>query len=76
MNTLSREELVALVQKIMDAAGTEGELDAAMDLLTKCLPHPNPTDLVYYGDDSWSAEDIVDRALCHEPIRLGEDEAT
>ena len=67
---LSKEQLIALVTKIINAEGTEEELDQYEDLLQRNVPHPEVSDLIFYPDSEMTAEEIVERALAYEPIRL------
>ncbi len=63
----TREELIELVRKISDCAGTEEEIDAWLDELQQRVPHPAVTDLIYHGDRARTADEIVDLALAYRP---------
>ena len=67
-----RAELVSLVQKIINAEGTEEEQDEMLLLLKASVPDPKVSDLIYYppGGQDLSAEEVVDRALAYKPIQL------
>ena len=67
---LSRDQLVELVRRIMNAEGTEDEIDAWQDLLERNLLDPNVSDLIFYPDREMTAEEIVERALNYKAIRL------
>jgi hypothetical protein len=68
---LSREELIALVQRIMDSDGSEEEVDEMISLLQASVPHPEVTDLIFWPKHGEpSAEDVVDAALAYKPIQL------
>ncbi|WP_338139486.1 bacteriocin immunity protein [Paenibacillus thiaminolyticus] len=71
---LSNEELVKLVTDIMNAEGTEEEIDSMLDLLCKSVPHPSVSDLIFWNDEDLSPEEIVDIALTHQSIVLPEPE--
>ena len=72
MKNLSKIELIALVQRIMDADGTEEELDQMLDDLQGNLIHPGVSDLIYYPKNGEStAEEVVEEALAYKPIILG-----
>ncbi|WP_328039186.1 bacteriocin immunity protein [Halalkalibacterium halodurans] len=58
----SKEELIQLVEKIMNAEGTEEEIDRYMDVLEKIVSDPNVSDLTFWNDEELSAEEIVERA--------------
>lgn len=65
---LSRKELIELVKEIMSWKGTEEELFEKLDLLKKNVPHPNPSNLIYWDD--LTPEEIVDKALSYKSIKL------
>lgn len=67
---LPKEELVELVEKIMNAAGTEEEIDAMLDELRKNVPHPSVSDLIFWPEEELTAEEIVELALAFRPIVL------
>jgi hypothetical protein len=67
---INREELVKAVEKIMNADGTEKELDSLLDMLEKNVPHPNVNDLIFWNEEDLSAEEIVDEALNYKPFLL------
>jgi hypothetical protein len=67
---LSRDQLVELVRRIMNAEGTEDEIDAWQDLLERNVLDPNVSDLIFYPDREMTAEEIVERALNYKAIRL------
>ena len=75
---LSREELVAIVQRILDGEGTEEEQDRLVRLFEESVTHPGASDQIFWpnrrADGSWpepTAEEIVDAALAYKPIELG-----
>ena len=59
----SRAVLVDLVRRILEADGTEVEIEAYLSLLKDIVPHPAVDDLIYAPDASSDPEDIVDVAL-------------
>ncbi|MCX5014964.1 bacteriocin immunity protein [Streptomyces sp. NBC_00555] len=71
---MSREEAVALVQRIMDAEyADEGEADGWLDMLDRALTCPSGyvTDLIFWPEGrELSAADVVDLALAYRPIAL------
>lgn len=67
---LNREELITLVQKIMDAAGTEEETHVDLEILIKNVSDPKVTDYIYWSEEEMTAEQIVDKALQYNPILL------
>ena len=70
-NAPSREELVRLVQRVMDADGTGDELDRMLDRLQGSVPHPDVSGLIFWPDGAeLTAAEVVDRALAYRPIAL------
>ncbi len=69
-NRLRREELVALVKRLMSAEGTEQELDEIEKVVRANVSHPNISNLIYYPTVEMTAEEIVDVALKYQPLRL------
>jgi hypothetical protein len=72
----SRQDLIALVQHILDRPeASDQQLDVWLDQLKRHLPHPAPSDLIFWpsrnglGKDP-TAEEIVDKALSYKPIAL------
>ena len=67
---MTRDELVNLIRKIMEAEGTEAEIDGYMATVTSNVPHPNWTDLVFHDERDLTPEQMVDEALAYRPITL------
>ena len=67
---MSREELVLMVTKIMKADGTEEEVDELISALDRNVPHPAVTDLIFYSPELVTPEEIVDKALSYDPLRM------
>ena len=69
---MTKSELVELVRKIMNAEGTELELNQMIEKLEKNVPHPDVSDLIFYPDDEneVTPEKIVEKALSYSPIQL------
>lgn len=67
--SMTREELIAAVRRIMDVEGEAGELDELIDVVQANVPHPAVTDLIYWPPDGedLTPEEIVDRALAYRP---------
>lgn len=69
---MTREELIELAQKIMNAEGaTEEEYRANIHLFKANVPDPNAAN--YFFDMKYkdlSIEEIVDKALSYKPIQL------
>ena len=70
VNQLSREELIVLVKKIMEAAGTEEEHQNNINLLRQQVADPKVTDYIYWSKKEMTAEEVVDKALQYKPIIL------
>ena len=67
---MTNDELVEVVSKIMEADGTETELSRLIDLVSREVPHPSWTNLIYYNEEELSAEEVVAQALAYKPIQL------
>lgn len=68
--SLSRQELIALVTKIVNAEGTEEELDQWLEMVMRQVPHPQVSDLIFWHGPELTPEEIVDAALSYQPIVL------
>ncbi|AEH46516.1 MULTISPECIES: bacteriocin immunity protein [Parageobacillus] len=62
-NKLSKEELIELVKKICDPKLSDEEVSEYIDILEKNVPHPAPSDLIFWNDEELSPEEIVEIAL-------------
>jgi hypothetical protein len=71
-----KAEMVALVQRIMDGLGTEEELADMVDLLKRSTACPAVSDLIFYSKRPMSAAEVVEAALAHRPIILGDTHET
>jgi hypothetical protein len=68
---LTRQELIDLVQKILDAAGSTDEIAQWVTTFERNVPHPEASGLIYWNPrGDLTAEDIVDEALAYRPIEL------
>lgn len=66
---MSRDELVALVTRIMNADGSEEVIGTMIAQLEASVPHPRITDLIFHANDpNVSAAGIVDEALSYQPL--------
>jgi Colicin immunity protein / pyocin immunity protein len=75
MGPMTRDELVALVRRIMAGeGGSQEEADRLVDLFADNVPHPEAEDLIFYPEPHFgrepTAEEVVDRALSYKPIQL------
>lgn len=67
---LNKEDLIKIVEKILNAEGSEEELDNLIDILEKNVPHPNVNDLIFWNEEELSATEIVEEALKYKPNLL------
>lgn len=65
---MNRDELIILVKKIMHGEGNEEEISEMILILQRNVPHPAPSDLIFYDD--LTPEEVVDRALAYKPLIL------
>lgn len=67
-----KAEMVALVQRILDMRYTEEELHDLLDLLERSTACPEVSNLIFWPKRRMTAAEIVDTALAHRPIILGD----
>jgi hypothetical protein len=75
---LSKNQLIKLVTDIINANGTENEIDSWISTFKNNVPYPNVSDLIFYPDrvpgieqgKELTTEEIVDIALEYKPILL------
>jgi Colicin immunity protein / pyocin immunity protein len=67
-----KSEMVALVQRIIDIRYAEEELHDLMDQLKRSTGCPDVSDLIFWPQRPMTAAEIVDAALAHRPIILGD----
>jgi hypothetical protein len=67
---LTKQELVAIVQRIMDADGTEEVLDRLQGQLEGNVLDLKVSDYIFWppGGNEMTAEEIVDKALACRPL--------
>jgi hypothetical protein len=70
--TMSREQGILLVQRLIDADyADEAEADEIIAALRRGLGCPHISDYVFWDfDPQLTAQDVVDRALAYEPFAL------
>lgn len=66
----NRSHLVELVRKLMDAEGTEAELDDMLTELQQQVPYAEMSNLIFWDDRDLTPEQIVEEALAARPIIL------
>lgn len=64
----TKQQLIELVRRIMNAECTEEEQDEMLDLLERSVPHPEISDLIFWDDRNLTPEEIVEKALRYQPI--------
>ncbi len=68
----SKEELIAIVERIMRSDGTDDELDGLLEIFVASVPHPSASDLIFYpAKEGQSSTEIVEAAISYLPIQLG-----
>lgn len=60
---LSKKELVELVEKICDPKLSDGEVSEYIEILESNVPHPAPSDLIFWSEEDLSPEEVVEIAL-------------
>ena len=73
---MTRSELIALANQILECDGNEAEIDALIERFDQNVPHPNGSSLLFYPEHGSasgyapSAEEVVDKCLAYRPIIL------
>ncbi|MEK4433911.1 hypothetical protein [Paenibacillus sp. FSL K6-2862] len=62
--------MVERVRKLMNAEGTEAELDDMLTELQQQLPYAEISNLIFWDDRDLTPEQIVEEALAARPIQL------
>lgn len=70
MKRLNKDDLIVLVSKIMNAEGTEEEIDNRIEILKQNVPHPQVSDLIFWNEVELTPEQVVEQALSYKPIQL------
>ncbi len=63
---LSKEELIELVNKICNPKVSDEEISGYIDILEDNVPHPAPSDLIFWNEEDLSAEEVVNIALTYK----------
>jgi hypothetical protein len=80
--TLSRDDLIALVNRILKAEGTADQIDEDVELFLANCKHPAGTDLIFWPggcphdatEPEPTAEEIVDKATSYQDMPLSPDQ--
>jgi hypothetical protein len=73
MERLTREEMIALVERLKRGEGEDAEASDWISQLERSLPNPHISDLIFWpkeGEENLTAEQIVDKAMEYRPIEL------
>jgi len=63
---LSEEELIELVNKICNPKLSDEEVSEYIEILEENVPHPAPSDLIFWSDEDLSPEEVVVIALAYK----------
>ena len=63
---LSKDELVELVNKICNSKLSDEEVSEYIEILEDNVPHPAPSDLIFWNEEDLSPEEVVEIALAYE----------
>ncbi|WHY13121.1 bacteriocin immunity protein [Peribacillus frigoritolerans] len=63
---LSKEELVELVNKICNPQLSDEEVSEYIEILEDNIPHPAPSDLIFWNDEDLTPDEIVEIALVYK----------
>lgn len=67
---LNKEQLIKLVEEIVNPNIKEEEINEKINLFEKNVPHPAPTDLIFWNEVELSPQEIVERSLNYRHINL------
>jgi Colicin immunity protein / pyocin immunity protein len=67
---LNKEQAIELVEKIINCVGTEAEIDEWIDTLSKNVPYPHISDLIFHPDRERTPTEIIDLAFAYQLIYL------
>jgi hypothetical protein len=68
-----RRRVIDLVERIESSSGAEEEVTPLLEELKRSVPHPYPTDLIFYPEREFTPEEVADIALGWkpgEPLRI------
>lgn len=70
MSILHRDELIAITSRILNADGTESEIDELIEILESDVPHPTVSNLIFspLNGKTLTAEQVIDIALSFRPV--------
>ena len=65
---LNKEQVISLIEKIQNSEETEQEVDDMIELLKKNVLDPNVSNLIFWSEEEYSAEQIYEMAMSYKPI--------
>ncbi len=66
---LSKKELVELVNKVCNPKLSDEEVSEYIEILEQNVPHPAPSDLIFWNDEDLSPEEVVEIALAYKEVK-------
>ncbi|MCY7787455.1 bacteriocin immunity protein [Bacillus inaquosorum] len=63
MDKPTKEELISLVRELMNPTLDDEKVSEYLALLEKNAPHPAPSDLIFWSNEDYTAEQVVRIAL-------------
>jgi hypothetical protein len=73
MERLTREEMIALVERLTRGEGEEAEAGDWIERLERSLPNPHISRIIFWpepDEEGLTAEQIVDKAMRYRPFPL------
>ena len=67
--SLSKEDLIGLVDKISNPKLSDEEVSRYIKVLEDNVPHPAPSDLIFWSVEDLSPEKVVELALAYKEER-------
>ncbi|MGV3273125.1 bacteriocin immunity protein [Bacillus sp. CIS52] len=59
MDNLTKEELISLVKEVMNPTLDDEKVSEYLALLEKNVPHPAPSDLIFWSNENYTAEQVA-----------------
>ncbi|MCY9107921.1 bacteriocin immunity protein [Bacillus atrophaeus] len=63
MDNPTKVELISLVKELMNPTLDDERVSEYLALLEKNVPHPAPSDLIFWSNEDYTAEQVVRIAL-------------
>jgi len=69
-NVDSGSSTIELIEKIMDPKTPDEDLSSLVSRLKEKVPHPAPTDVIFYSSKPMTAQEVLKELMAYRPIQL------